>query len=79
MDVCDSSNLNRFKEHEAIVVAFAHGQRDSSNTMQLVDVFETLGEVECIGADVVIPIKTANALISRLKTFFLGGGMEYQS
>ena len=33
MDVYDSSNLNRVKEHETIAVSFGYAQRDSSNTM----------------------------------------------
>ena len=52
------------------LVAFAHGQRDSCNTMQLVDVFETLGGEDCLVADLVVPIKTANALISRLRNTY---------
>ena len=43
MDVYDSSNLNRVEEYEAIAVSYAHGQRYSSNTVQLVDRFEKWG------------------------------------
>jgi hypothetical protein len=42
-DVYDSSNPNRAKIHEAIGVSYARDQRDSSTTIQVLDVVESLG------------------------------------
>ena len=36
MDMCGPTNSNRLKEHKATTVSFAHGKRDSSNTIQIV-------------------------------------------
>ena len=41
-NVYDPLNLNHVKGHEAISVSYAHIKRDSSNTMQLLEVFATL-------------------------------------
>ena len=65
-DVYDSSNLNRIKELEVIAFSYANAQRESSNTMQLVEVFETSGGKDCMGAGMTALIKTENNLISRL-------------
>jgi hypothetical protein len=43
-DVYDSSNSNRVKIHEAIGVSYAHAQRDSNNTMQVLDVVDGIGQ-----------------------------------
>jgi len=67
VDVCQPSVSNRIKEHEAIAVLFGHAQRDSSSTMQLVEVFKTMDGKEFVGAAMVKPIKTVYKLISRLR------------
>ena len=59
------SNLNRVKEHEATAVSYTHAQSDSSNTMQLIEAFETLSEEECVGAAMVALNKSLKLLISQ--------------
>ena len=67
MDVFDLSNSTRVKEYEPILVSYIHAQRDSINTMQLLELFDTFGGEDCLGAVIVTLIKTANNSISRLR------------
>ena len=66
-DVSHSSILNRFKEHKTITDSYAHVQRDSSNTLQFVEVFEALAAKDCMSAAMTALTKT-NKQISQ----FLG-------
>ena len=59
-DVYNLSNSNRCKELEAFAISYAHAQRDSSNTMQLIEVCVTLGWENCVGTSIVALIKIAN-------------------
>ena len=43
----DPLNSNGVKEHEAVAISYAHAQRNASNTVKLVEVFEKLGEEDC--------------------------------
>ena len=61
---------DRIKEHEAITVSFAHGKRDSSNTMQLVEVFETLDGGDCACAAMVALIRKDNNSILWLRNVY---------
>jgi hypothetical protein len=77
VEVNDPRFPNRIKEHQAIAVSYAHAQRDNSNTMQLLEIVETLDEGECmikaltklIGMIKALTklIGTANGAISRLR------------
>jgi hypothetical protein len=62
-DVYDSSNLNLIKEHDVTVVSYAHSQRDSSNELQLVEVFETLDGEDSMGTTMTAVIEKANISI----------------
>ena len=66
MDVCDLSNSNLVKEHDAIAVSYGHAQRDLSNSIELVEVLETLGGKDWVGTAMVVLITTANKSILRL-------------
>jgi hypothetical protein len=65
--VNNPQNSNRIKEHQAIAVSYAHAQRDSSNTMRLLDVVEKLDEGDCMVQALTKLIVTANKAISRLR------------
>ena len=67
IDVYDPLNSNLVKKHEVIAVSYAHAQRDSCNSMQLVEVVERLGGEDCMLSAVTALIKTANKSISRLR------------
>ena len=66
IDVYYPSNLNRVREHEAIAVSYAHAQRNSSNTMQLVEVFKKLNGEDCMSTTMII--KTAHKSIQGCAT-----------
>ena len=61
MDEYNSSNSNHVKEHMAM-----QSLRDSSNTTQFVEVFDKLGEEDCVSSAIVILMKAAKKSISRL-------------
>ena len=58
--------VNFVRKYEAIAASFSHGQRDSSNTLQLIEALETLDGEDCIGAAMVAFITTDNKSMSRL-------------
>ena len=59
--MCDPSNSNRVEEHEYVAVFNGQAQRDLGITMQLEEVFETLGWDDCVSA----PSKTESKSVSR--------------
>ena len=61
------NQAHRFKEYEAFAISYSHAPRDTSNTMQLAEAFETLGLKKWVDTGMVEPIKTANMLISELR------------
>jgi hypothetical protein len=58
---------SRIKEHQTIAVSYAHAQKDSSNTMKLLEIVETLDENECMIKALNKLIVTANGAISWLR------------
>jgi len=63
MNVYDFSNSNRVKEHDPIALTFTRAQIYARKTMQLFEVFETLGGEDYGGAAMVALIRTANKSI----------------
>jgi hypothetical protein len=55
---------NRIKEHQAIAVSYAPAQRNSSNTMQFLEIVETSDENECMIKALTKLIVTANDNLS---------------
>jgi hypothetical protein len=61
---------NRIKEHLAIAVSYAHAQRESGNTMRLLETVETLHEENCMVKALTKLIVTANRAISHLRNTY---------
>ena len=66
-DAYGSFNFNRIKKYEVNVLSYVHEQKDSYNTMKMVEMFEALSGEDFIGTAMTAITITADKSISRLR------------